>query len=72
VAAPQRGSVLMSAALAGARWTAWPLRDKGRIAAERLLGALTDDRPPADVELLPTRLVIRDSTAPPNAQRSAT
>jgi DNA-binding LacI/PurR family transcriptional regulator len=48
-----------------------PLREKGRIAAERLLGALTDDPPPAGVELLPTRLVVRDSTAPPKAQRPA-
>jgi len=42
-----------------------PLRDKGRIAAERLLRALGQDPPPAGGELLPTRLVVRDSTAPP-------
>jgi len=40
-----------------------PLRDKGRIAAERLLGALSQEPPPAGSELLPTRLVVRDSTA---------
>ena len=42
-----------------------PLRDKGRIAAERLLGVLGQDPSPATGELLPTRLVVRDSTAPP-------
>ena len=42
-----------------------PLRDKGRIAAERLLSALNLEPPPAGAELLPTRLVVRDSTAPP-------
>jgi DNA-binding LacI/PurR family transcriptional regulator len=47
-----------------------PLRDKGRIAAERVLHALTDDPPAAVSELLPTRLVIRGSTAPPGANRS--
>ena len=40
-----------------------PLRDKGRIAAERLLGALGHEPPAAGSELLPTRLVVRDSTA---------
>jgi DNA-binding LacI/PurR family transcriptional regulator len=45
-----------------------PLRDKGRIAAQRLLGALTEDPAPSGCELLPTRLVIRGSTAPPGAQ----
>jgi len=42
-----------------------PLRDKGRIAAEQLLGALGQEPPPAGSELLPTRLVVRDSTAQP-------
>jgi DNA-binding LacI/PurR family transcriptional regulator len=42
-----------------------PLRDKGRIAAERLLGALSREPPPAGSELLPTRLVVRASTAQP-------
>jgi DNA-binding LacI/PurR family transcriptional regulator len=44
-----------------------PLRDKGRIAAQRLLRALTNDPPARGSELLPTRLVIRGSTAPPGA-----
>jgi len=44
-----------------------PLRDKGRIAGERLLGALKEDPSPSGSELLPTRLVIRGSTAPPCA-----
>jgi DNA-binding LacI/PurR family transcriptional regulator len=39
-----------------------PLRDKGRIAAERLLSS----GPPGPSELLPTRLVVRGSTAPPS------
>jgi DNA-binding LacI/PurR family transcriptional regulator len=47
-----------------------PLRDKGRVAAQRLLGALTDDPAPSGSELLPTRLVIRGSTAPPGAKQS--
>jgi DNA-binding LacI/PurR family transcriptional regulator len=47
-----------------------PLRDKGRIAAQRLLRALTDAPPAAGSELLPTRLVIRGSTAPPGAKKS--
>lgn len=41
-----------------------PLRDKGRIATERLLGALAGVRPPHPL-LLPTHLVIRTSTCPP-------
>ena len=48
-----------------------PLREKGRIAAERLLGALSHDPPPPGAELLPTRLVVRDSTAPPQRAGSA-
>ena len=43
-----------------------PLRDKGRIAAERLLRAMSDQPTPARSELLPTRLVVRDSTGPPD------
>jgi DNA-binding LacI/PurR family transcriptional regulator len=39
-----------------------PLRDKGRVAAERLLGS----RPRGARELLPTSLVVRGSTARPN------
>jgi DNA-binding LacI/PurR family transcriptional regulator len=46
-----------------------PLRDKGRIAAHRLLRALGDDPPPPGIELLPTRLVVRESTAPPSDAR---
>lgn len=38
-----------------------PLRDKGRIAAERLLAALSGT-PAAEPLLLPTRLVLRGST----------
>jgi DNA-binding LacI/PurR family transcriptional regulator len=44
-----------------------PLRDKGRVAAERLLGALSERPPPGAAELLPTRLVVRGSTARPGA-----
>jgi DNA-binding LacI/PurR family transcriptional regulator len=46
-----------------------PLRDKGRIAAQRLLLALADERPADACEPLPTRLVVRDSTAPPQRSR---
>lgn len=44
-----------------------PLRDKGRIATERLLDALSGDRPTQPL-LLPTRLVVRQSTSPPNSR----
>jgi len=44
-----------------------PLRDKGRIAAERLLRALTPEPPPSPSELLPTSLVVRGSTGPPSS-----
>ena len=45
-----------------------PLRDKGRIAAQRLLSR-PDGRPAGTgSELLPTRLVIRASTAAPGAK----
>jgi DNA-binding LacI/PurR family transcriptional regulator len=42
-----------------------PQRDKGRIAAERLIGALGPDAAPPRRELLPTRLVLGATTAPP-------
>jgi DNA-binding LacI/PurR family transcriptional regulator len=42
-----------------------PLRDKGRIATERLLAALAGTPPAERRELLPTRLVVRGSTARP-------
>jgi DNA-binding LacI/PurR family transcriptional regulator len=42
-----------------------PLRDKGRVAAERLLSGLGQQPSPAGSELLPTRLVVRGSTAEP-------
>jgi DNA-binding LacI/PurR family transcriptional regulator len=42
-----------------------PLREKGRLATERLLLALAGDEPAGRRELLPTRLVVRGSTAPP-------
>jgi DNA-binding LacI/PurR family transcriptional regulator len=41
-----------------------PLRAKGRIAAERLLGALGAAPPPPATHLLPFRLVVRRSTGP--------
>jgi DNA-binding LacI/PurR family transcriptional regulator len=44
-----------------------PLRDKGRIAAQRLLLAIAGERPAGALEPLPTRLVVRASTAPPPA-----
>jgi DNA-binding LacI/PurR family transcriptional regulator len=42
-----------------------PLRDKGRAATGRLLRLLAEPSSPPGRELLPTRLVIRGSTAPP-------
>ena len=43
-----------------------PLRDKGRVAAERLLGTLADGAPDSPQQPLPTRLVVRSSTRAPN------
>lgn len=43
-----------------------PLRDKGRIATERLLDAISAAHPTQPL-LLPTRLVVRQSTSPPNS-----
>jgi DNA-binding LacI/PurR family transcriptional regulator len=45
-----------------------PLRAKGRIAMEHLLAALAGDPYSPPRELLPTRLVVRDSTSPPPSQ----
>jgi DNA-binding LacI/PurR family transcriptional regulator len=42
-----------------------PLRDKGRVAAERLLRVRSGEPPAAEPEILPTRLVVRESTGPP-------
>jgi len=42
-----------------------PLREKGRIATERLLRTLAGDPPGSPRALLPTRLVVRGSTAAP-------
>jgi DNA-binding LacI/PurR family transcriptional regulator len=45
-----------------------PIREKGRLAATRLIDAIrADDGRIATLEVLPTRLVVRGSTAPPNA-----
>src|SRR4051812_425828 len=49
-----------------------PLRDKGRVAAQRLLLAVAGERPAGVCDPLPTRLVIRGSTAAPAAARSRT
>jgi DNA-binding LacI/PurR family transcriptional regulator len=54
-----------------------PIREKGRLAATRLIDAIQAGGAPASPELLPTRLVVRGSTAParitawPAAARSA-
>jgi DNA-binding LacI/PurR family transcriptional regulator len=42
-----------------------PQRDKGRIAGERLIAAMSGTPGSARHELLPTQLVVRGSTAPP-------
>jgi len=47
-----------------------PQRDKGRIAAERLIRALGDEPPAPRRTLLPTSLVLRGSTAHPAAPNS--
>jgi DNA-binding LacI/PurR family transcriptional regulator len=46
-------------------------RDKGRLAAERLTAALSADPPAPRHELLPTRLVVGETTARPGRLRSA-
>jgi len=43
-----------------------PQPDKGRIAAERLIRAMSGDPPPPQHRLLPTSLIRRGSTAPPS------
>jgi DNA-binding LacI/PurR family transcriptional regulator len=48
----------------GLTTVAQPLREKGRLAARRLLDTLAGDAPPP-AELLPARLVIRGSTSAP-------
>jgi DNA-binding LacI/PurR family transcriptional regulator len=45
-----------------------PHYDKGRVAAERLIAALGERPPPPCTELLPTRLLIRDSTSRPRGR----
>jgi DNA-binding LacI/PurR family transcriptional regulator len=45
-----------------------PHRVKGRLAADRLLRALSDDAVDGGPEILPTQLVVRDSTAPPRTR----
>lgn len=47
-----------------------PIREKGRLAATRLIEAIRDKgERQASTEILPTRLVIRGSTAPPRRER---
>jgi DNA-binding LacI/PurR family transcriptional regulator len=48
-----------------------PQRDKGRLAAERLVRALGADAPAPRRELLPTRLVPRGSTSAPRIAPAA-
>jgi DNA-binding LacI/PurR family transcriptional regulator len=45
---------------------AQPVVEQGRIAAELLLGLLRGDTPPAADVVVPTRLVVRSTTAGPN------
>ena len=42
-----------------------PQREKGRLAAERLVAALGPEPPAPRAELLPTTLVLGATTAPP-------
>ena len=46
-----------------------PEHEKGRIAAERLLGGLTGSARQPELHILPTHLVVRATTAPPRAGR---
>ncbi len=72
IAVPEHLSVIGYDDVPAAAWTApalttvhQPIREKGRLAAERLVALLRGDgeRPPT-TELLPTHLVVRESTAP--------
>ena len=72
VGVPQQISVIgvddhPSAELSELTTVAQPVREQGRLAAVSVLGALQDDGGvmPARTTL-PTRLVIRNSTAPPH------
>lgn len=51
----------------GLTTVAQPVRDEGRLAAEALLAqmACPDCERSADVITVPTRLIVRDTTAPP-------
>lgn len=55
----------------GLTTVAQPVRDEGRIAAESVLAQMVDGEadPTADVTTVPTRLVVRDTTAPPSGSR---
>lgn len=77
ISVPDELSVVGYDDVPAAAWTSPPLttihqpiREKGRLAARRLVDLLRhrDDRVPA-TELLATRLVVRASTAPVNASR---
>jgi LacI family repressor for deo operon, udp, cdd, tsx, nupC, and nupG len=56
------------AGVVGLTTVAQPAADQGRLAANILLGPLTGgDRPKEETVILPTRLIVRESTAPPRA-----
>ena len=71
IAVPHQISVIgvddhPSAELSDLTTVAQPVREQGRLAARRVLAELTDDDPLAAARtVLPTRLVVRSSTAPP-------
>ncbi|ABM13356.1 MULTISPECIES: LacI family DNA-binding transcriptional regulator [Mycolicibacterium] len=73
ISVPQQVSVIgvddhPAAELSDLTTVAQPVREQGRIAARVVLGGLGDgdaSGPPASVTTLPTRLVVRGSTAPP-------
>jgi DNA-binding LacI/PurR family transcriptional regulator len=73
VRVPEELSVIGYDDIPGASWTApslttvhQPIREKGRLAAERLIRRIrSDGAETARTEVLPTRLVVRVSTAPP-------
>ena len=56
------------AGVVGLTTVAQPAADQGRLAANILLGPLTGgDHPKEETVILPTRLIVRESTAPPRA-----